>query len=147
MNTPLNKVLEQKGRNVYVTSPAQTVLEAIKTMQERRVGALLVLDEGKPVGMFSERDVMIRVVACESNPAETSVSDVMTKNLVAVGPDTTVQQAMAIVTEKRCRHLPVMDGDELLGVVSSGDLTHWVVKSQSYEIESLVRYITGQYPA
>lgn len=146
MNTSLSKVLEQKGRQVYVTSPAQTVLDAIKTMQERKVGALLVVDDGKPVGMFTERDVMTRVVACEGNPAETPVSEVMTSNLVAVGPDTTVQQAMAIVTEKRVRHLPVMDGNELLGVVSSGDLTHWVGKNQSYEIESLVRYITGQYP-
>ena len=115
MNTPLKTVLEHKGQHVHVTSPSQTVLDAIKTMHERHVGALLVLDDGKPVG--------------------------------TVGPDTTVQQAMAIVTEKRFRHLPVMDGDELLGVVSSGDLTHWVVKSQSHEIESLIRYITGQYPA
>ena len=146
MNTSLNKVLEQKGKQVYVTSSSQSILAAIKTMQERKVGALLVVDDGKPVGIFTERDVMTRVVACECNPAETAVSEVMTSNLVAVGPDTTVQQAMAIVTEKRVRHLPVMIGDELLGVVSSGDLTHWVVKSQSYEIENLVRYITGQYP-
>ena len=146
MNTSLNKVLEQKGQHVYVTSPAQTILDAIKTMQEKKVGALLVVDDGKPVGIFTERDIMNRVVACECNPAETAVSEVMTNDLVAVGPDTTVQQAMAIVTDKRVRHLPVMDGDDLLGVVSSGDLTHWVVKSQSYEIESLVRYITGQYP-
>ena len=146
MNTSLNKVLEQKGKQVYVTSSSQSILAAIKTMQERKVGALLVVDDGKPVGIFTERDVMTRVVTCECNPAETTVSEVMTSNLVAVGPDTTVQQAMAIVTEKRVRHLPVMKGDELLGVVSSGDLTHWVVKSQSYEIESLVRYITGQYP-
>ncbi len=147
MNTALDKVLEQKGRQVYVTSPSQTVLDAIKSMQEKQVGALIVLDGGKPVGVFTERDVLNRVVACESNPAETTVADVMTKNLVVVNPDTTVQQAMAIVTEKRCRHLPVMDGDALVGVVSSGDLTYWVVKSQSFEIESLVRYITGQYPA
>ena len=146
MNTSLNKVLEQKGKQVYVTSSSQSILAAIKTMQDRKVGALLVVDDGKPVGIFTERDVMTRVVTCECNPAEATVSEVMTSNLVAVGPDTTVQQAMAIVSEKRVRHLPVMKGDELLGIVSSGDLTHWVVKSQSYEIESLVRYITGQYP-
>lgn len=147
MNTSLNKVLEQKGKQVYVTSPVQSIFDAIKTMQERKVGALLVVEDGKPVGIFTERDVLTRVVSRDFNPAETSVSEVMTKNLVAVCPDTTVQQAMAIITEKRCRHLPVMDGDELIGVVSSGDLMHWVVKSQGYEIENLVRYITGQYPA
>ena len=146
MNTSLNKVLEQKGRHVYVTSPRQMIIDAIKTMQEKKVGGLLVVDDGKPVGIFTERDVMTRVVACECNPTTTPVSDVMTSNIVAVGPDTTVQQAMAIVTNKRVRHLPVMNGDEVLGVVSSGDLTHWLVKSQGYEIESLVRYITGQYP-
>ena len=147
MNTALDKVLEQKGRQVYVTSPSQTVLDAIKSMQDKQVGALVVLDDGNPVGVFTERDVLNRVVAREFNPAETTVSDVMTKNLVVVSPSTTVQQAMAIVTEKRCRHLPVMDGDDLVGVVSSGDLTYWVVKSQSYEIENLIRYITGKYPA
>lgn len=147
MNTSLNKVLEQKGKQVYVTSPVQSIFDAIKTMQERKVGALLVVEDGKPVGIFTERDVLTRVVSRDFNPAETSVSEVMTKNLVAVCPDTTVQQAMAIITEKRCRHLPVMDGDELIGVVSSGDLMHWLAKSQTYEIESLVRYITGQYPA
>jgi CBS domain-containing protein len=147
MNTALDKVLEQKGRQVYVTSPVQSVLDAIKSMRDKQVGALVVLDGGKPVGVFTERDVLNRVVACECDAAETSVADVMTKNLVVVCPETTVQQAMAIVTEKRCRHLPVMDGDELVGVVSIGDLTHWLVKSQGFEIESLIRYITGQYPA
>jgi CBS domain-containing protein len=147
MNTALDKVLEQKGRQVYVVSPSRTVLEAVKTMQEKQVGALVVLDDGKPVGVFTERDVLNRVVSCDCNPAETTVSEVMTPNLVVVDPGTTVQQAMAIVTEKRCRHLPVMDDDELVGIVSSGDLTHWVAQKQSFEIESLIRYITGKYPA
>ena len=147
MNTSLRKVLEQKGRHVYVTSPAQSILDAVKTMQDKRVGGLLVVEDGKPVGIFTERDVLTRVLATGFNPADKSVSEVMTRNLVAVCPDTTVQQAMAIVTGKRVRHLPVMEDDELLGIVTSGDLMHWVVKSQSYEIESLVRYITGQYPA
>ena len=146
MNTSLSKVLEQKGRHVYVTSPKQTVLDAVKTMKERGVGALLVMDDGKPVGMFTERDVLNRIVACELNSSEMLVADAMTKNIFAVCPETTVQQAMAIFTEKRCRHLPVMEGDEVIGVVSIGDLTHWLVKSQKYEIESLIKYITGQYP-
>jgi len=147
MNTSLRKVLEQKGSHVYVTSPAQSILDAIKTMQDKKVGGLLVVEDGKPVGMFTERDVLTRVAAHDFDPANTNVSEVMTKNLVAVCPDTTVQQAMAIVTTKRVRHLPVVEDDELIGIVSSGDLMHWLAKSQSYEIESLVRYITGQYPA
>jgi len=146
MNTALDKVLEKKGRHVFVTSPTQSILDSIKLMREKNVGALVVMDNGKPAGVFTERDVLNRVVACECNPAETNVAEVMTTNLVAVDPDTTVEQAMVIMTEKRCRHLPVLDGDELVGVVSSGDLTHWLVRKQNFEIESLVHYITGKYP-
>lgn len=146
MNTALSKVLERKGRQVHVTSPHQSILDAIKSMQEKKVGALVVMDDGKPVGIFTERDVLTRVVACGCNPTETNVSEVMTPDLVAVGPDTTVEQAMAIITEKRCRHLPVMEGDDLVGIVSSGDLTYWLVKKQSFEIDNLIRYIAGKYP-
>ena len=146
MKTALGKVLEKKGRQVHVTSPLRTVLDAVKTMNEKRVGALLVVEGGQPVGIFTERDALVRVLSDEADPATTHVADVMTKSLAVVCPSTTVEQAMAICTEKRCRHLPVMEGDELLGVVSSGDLTHWIVKSQSHEIDSLVRYIAGQYP-
>ncbi len=146
MNTALSKVLERKGRQVHVTSPHQSILDAIKSMQEKKVGALVVMDDGKPVGIFTERDVLTRVVACECNPNGTKVSEVMTPDLVAVSPDTTVEQAMAIITEKRCRHLPVMEGDDLVGIVSSGDLTHWLVKKQTFEIDSLIHYIKGEYP-
>jgi CBS domain-containing protein len=147
MNTALEKVLEQKGRQVIVTSPAQSVLDAARIMREKKVGALVVLEEGKPVGIFTERDVLNRVVAGNGDPAKTKVSEVMTSDVVVVCPSTTVEQAMVIVTEKRVRHLPVMEGDELLGVVSSGDLTHWIAKRQKYAIENLIRYITGEYPA
>jgi CBS domain-containing protein len=147
MNTALDKVLEQKGRHVYVTSPKQLVSDAVKSMRDKQVGALIVVEEGKPVGVFTERDVLNRIVASTRDPASTTVDEVMTKNVAAVSPDTTVQQAMAIITGMRYRHLPVMDGEELVGVVSIGDLTHWLVKKQSFEIESLIRYITGAYPA
>ncbi len=147
MNTALHKVLEQKGRHVYVTSPGQSVLDAVKSMRDKKVGSLIVVEEGKPIGVFTERDVLNRVVGAQLDPSKTSVSEVMTKNVAAVNPSTTVQQAMAIVTGMRYRHLPVMDGEELVGVVSIGDLTHWLVKKQSFEIESLIRYITGAYPA
>jgi CBS domain-containing protein len=146
MNTALDKVLEKKGRHVYVTSPMQTVLDAVKSMKDKQVGALIVVDDGKPVGVFTERDVLNRVVAAERDPSKTSVSEVMTKNVAAVEPATTVQQAMAIVTNMRYRHLPVMEGDELAGVVSIGDLTHWLANKQNFEIESLLRYIAGTYP-
>jgi CBS domain-containing protein len=147
MNTALDKVLEQKGRHVYVTSPGQSVLDAVKSMRDKQVGSLIVVEEGKPVGVFTERDVLNRVVGAQLDPSNTSVSEVMTKNVATVNPSTTVQQAMAIITGMRYRHLPVMDGEDLVGVVSIGDLTHWLVKKQSFEIESLIRYIKGVYPA
>jgi CBS domain-containing protein len=147
MNTALDKVLEQKGRHVYVTSPGQSVLDAVKSMRDKQVGSLIVVEKGKPVGVFTERDVLNRVVGAQLDASNTSVSEVMTKNLATVSPSTTVQQAMAIITGMRYRHLPVMDGEDLVGVVSIGDLTHWLVKKQSFEIESLIRYIKGVYPA
>ena len=146
MKTALGKLLEKKGSQVYVTSPLRTVLDAVKMMNEKKVGALLVVEGGQPVGIFTERDALLRVLAEEADPSTTHVADVMTKSLAVVCPDTTVEQAMAVCTEKRCRHLPVMEGDEMLGVVSIGDLTHWLVRSQGHEIDSLVRYIAGQYP-
>jgi CBS domain-containing protein len=116
-------------------------------MNDNRIGGLLVLSGGAPVGIFTERDVLVRVVAEGRDPEGTLVGEVMSANLAVVGPDTTVEEAMAICTDKRCRHLPVMDGDELLGLISSGDLTLWVTKIQSAEIQDLVRYIRGEHPA
>jgi CBS domain-containing protein len=147
MHTPLKVLLEEKGSLVHKIKPQATVLEAVNVMNEKRVGALLVEDSGKPVGIFTERDILSRVVASSNKPEETSVAKVMTGNLVVVGPETTVKEAMAICTENRYRHLPVMDGENLVGMISSGDLTRWVTKSQSTEIQHLLRYVSGQYPA
>ena len=146
MNTRLGDLLFEKGNQVLSVTPEETVLDAVKRMKEKKVGALLVLANNKPIGIFTERDVLDRVIACGCNPIETKVSEVMTKKLAVVSPNTTVQEAMVICTEKRCRHLPVMKEDELLGIISSGDLTQWATKSQNHEIQNLVRYITGQYP-
>jgi CBS domain-containing protein len=147
MHTPLKVLLEEKGSLVHKIGPDATVLDAVGLMNDKRVGALLVEDARRPVGIFTERDILQRVVASGQNPAETPVARVMTSDLVVVGPETTVREAMAICTEKRYRHLPVMEGEELVGMISSGDLTRWVTKSQSSEIQHLLRYITGRYPA
>jgi CBS domain-containing protein len=147
MHSQLSVVLADKGHEVLTVAPEENVLEAIRRMNEKRVGALLVVVGHRPVGMFTERDVMARVLACNCNPADTTVAEVMTKKLAVVGPTTTVEEAMVICTEKRCRHLPVMEGDKLLGLISTGDLTRWVTRSQHHEIQNLVRYITGKYPA
>lgn len=146
METKLATVLEAKGHEIHAVAPEEPILEAVRRMHEHRVGALLVLDDDHLVGVLSERDVLSRVVAAERDPSSVTVRDVMTSKPLVTDPDTTVGEAMAIVTERRFRHLPVMREGRLIGVLSSGDLTRWMVRNQRYEIEDLVSYITNEYP-
>jgi CBS domain-containing protein len=145
MRSRLAAILEKKGREVHSIDPEVTVSEAVKAMNDHHIGALLVVAGGRPAGMFTERDVLVRVVAADRDPATTSVAEVMTRDLLVVGSETTVEEAMAVCTQKRCRHLPVMEGDEVLGMISNGDLSRWVSESQGTEIKELVRYIRGEY--
>jgi len=146
VQTQLAVVVERKGSTVHAVPPSATVLEAVRRMNQDRIGAVLVRDGEQVAGIFTERDVLTRVVDRGLDPATTPVGEVMTSSLVTVGPRTTVEEAMAVVSEKRCRHLPVMDGDRLVGLVSIGDLTRWVTRHQAWHIEDLVRYITRVYP-
>ncbi len=142
----LRQVLAEKGSEVYRVPPETTVLDAVRAMNRHRVGAVLVTDGDRPVGIFTERDVLRRVVDAGRDPATTPVAEVMTRDVVCVSPEITVQEAMAVITEKRCRHLPVMEGERLVGLVSIGDLTRWVTRHQRFHIQDLVNYITGKYP-
>lgn len=146
MQSDLSSVLQQKGHDVFTIAPDKTVLEAVRTMNEHGVGSLLVMNGDEVVGIFTERDVLRRVVDAELDPRTTRVAKVMTRELVTVRQRTTVTEAMAVVTETRCRHLPVIEDGRLLGMVSIGDLTRWVGREQAYHIQDLVNYITGQYP-
>ena len=127
--------------------PDVTVFEAIKMMADKNVGALPVMDGTKLVGMISERDYMSKVVLKGKSSKETPVKDIMTCKVVTVGPDHNVSKCMEIVTEHHIRHLPVMDGDELLGIVSIGDLVRWIIATQKMTIEQLEAYIAGGYAA
>jgi len=146
MKHTLAAVIAEKGATVHSIEPTATVLDAVRKMNRERVGALLVTERSRPVGIFTERDVLSRVVDPGRSAEETAVADVMTRELVAVRPTASVEEAMAVVTEKRCRHLPVMDGEKLLGLVSAGDLTRWVSRGHEVHIKDLVNYITGAYP-
>ncbi len=139
-------VLADKGRQVYTVSAKTTVREAVRVMNQNGVGALLVVDGERPVGMFSERDVLRRIVDAGRDPNTTRVAEVMTGNPVVVEPSTTVEQAMGIMTQRRCRHLPVVEAGRVTGMVSIGDLTRWVSLNQETHIQHLVDYITGAYP-
>ncbi len=147
MSDTLRTVLKSKGPAVHKVTPTATVLDAVRKMNHERIGCLLVQTKEEVVGIFTERDVLIRVVDEGRDPAETRVEDVMTHKPVAVRPSTTVEEAMAIITERRCRHLPVIEDEQLLGLISIGDLTRWMTRNQAFHIQDLVNYITGRYPA
>lgn len=147
MKDPLWMILEEKGREVHRVSTDDTVVVAVKAMNDHGIGSILVMEDNVPVGIFTERDVLRRVVAEGRSPAATRVGEVMTSDVVVVSPTTTIEEAMAVVTQKRCRHLPVVDDDEVVGMVSIGDLTRWVTRGQVFELQQLTNYITDRYPA
>jgi CBS domain-containing protein len=146
MHHTLREIIEHKGTHVHSVAPSATVVEAVRRMNEERIGCLLVRDDEQVVGIFTERDVLTRVVDRGLDPGAVRVSEVMTTDPVSVRPSLTVHEAMAVVTEKRCRHLPVLEEERLVGMVSIGDLTRWVVRDQAIHIQHLVDYITGRYP-
>jgi len=142
----LSAVLAEKGGHVYTISPEATVQVAVHTMDEYGVGALLVVERGQPVGMFTERDVLRRVVEEVRDPATTYVGDVMTASLATADPETRVEDAMAMMTDHRFRHLPVVQAGHVVGLVSIGDLMRWVSINQEAHIQHLTDYITGRAP-
>ena len=120
-----------------------TVAEAVADMVHHHVGAVLVVDEGRLSGIFTERDVLQRVVGAGLDPKSARVAEVMTKELVTLTPSSTVEQAMEIFTDRRCRHLPVLEDGRIIGVISIGDVTRWTVDSHRAEAEHLKNYISG----
>lgn len=139
-------VLEEKGTQIFTVSPTTTAQEAAETMVKHNVGSVLVVEAGKPIGIFSERDLMVRVVVPGKDPRKVKVREVMTEGVAVVEPHTRVKQAMAIMTEKRCRHLPVVAEGKIVGLVSIGDLVRWLSKDQEFQIRMLEHYIAGSYP-
>ncbi len=139
----VSSVLAEKGRHVYTVERAATVAQAVREMNEKGVGALLVIDGRKPVGIFTERDVLRRIVDADKDPALVHVGEVMTRELVTIAPDTRLEEAMGVMTERRHRHLPVMDGDEVVGMLSIGDLMRWITLNQEEYIRQMQVYITG----
>ena len=141
MIEPLQRLLDDKTDRLETVAPTTSVLDAVARMNARRIGSVLVMDGDRLVGIFTERDVLTRIVPRSLDPAKTPVSEVMTREVITVGPTTTVQQAMVIVTETRRRHLPVVQAGKVLGLVSIGDLTRWVVRDQQCTIDGLFEYL------
>ena len=136
-------ILADKGHDVYAISPEATVLRAVELMCSRRVGALLVATTEATLGIISERDVLSRVLLQQRGCAETPVELVMTRAVACVRPETSAHEAMAVMTERRCRHLPVVADEGVVGIVSMGDLVRWASREQEIELRMLTEYVRG----
>jgi CBS domain-containing protein len=141
--TMLSQVLESKGRDVYSVAPGASVLDAVRAMAEKHIGALLVMEAGRLDGIVSERDYARKVVLKGRSSTTTAVREIMSAPVVTIGPDQTVDDAMRVMTTRRIRHLPVVHGEKVLGVVSIGDLVKNVIEEQRHTIEDLRSYIQG----
>jgi CBS domain-containing protein len=141
----IGEILDEKGHEVYFIAPTATVLQAVELMCARRVGALLVATPTATRGIISERDVLARVILEQRDPAKTKVEDVMTRAVACVHPTTRAREAMAVMTERRCRHLPVISDERVVGMVSIGDLVRAASREQDAEIRMLHEYVTGGY--
>lgn len=141
-------ILKSKGTNVYSITPDETVYQAIAKMDDLDIGALIVLKNQQLEGIISERDYRSKVILKGRSSKTTSVSEIMTADVFYVSPNDSVETCMSIMTEKKFRHLPVMEGDDVVGVISIGDLVKNIISQQKFEIKNLRHYIQGQstYP-
>lgn len=146
LGDPVRALLDHKGWGALSIGPEQTVYEAIQKMAEHGLGALVVVDGETLAGMFSERDYARKVMLEGRTSHHTLIRDIMTRNVITVEPDATVDHCMHLMTEHRIRHLPVMIGSRIAAIVSVGDLVKWIISRQSETIEHLQHYISGGYP-
>lgn len=137
----VRQLLQAKGNQVHAVAPEAKVIDALRLMAEREVGALVVLEGGRIAGMVSERDYARKVALQGKSSNDIPVREIMTAKVFTVAPGTTVDECMALMTERRIRHLPVMDGDRLLGLLSIGDLVKEVIADQQQTIRELETYI------
>ena len=136
-------LLEQKGRNVWTIDPDTTVFDALAKMAEKDIGSLVVTDGEKLIGMITERHYSRNVILKGKTSPTTLVRDIMERNVIHVRPEQSVEQCMALMTDKRVRHLPVLDGKKLIGIISIGDLLKSIISKQEFVIDQLEHYIQG----
>jgi CBS domain-containing protein len=142
----IDSVLKLKGRQVLSVAPTATVYEAIEKMSDKSVGSLLVMSDGQLAGIISERDYARKVILKDRSSKQTQVREIMTTPVITVTPRDTVEDCMRTMTENRIRHLPVVDRDRVVGVISIGDMVNWIITAHEETIGHLQSYIAGQYP-
>lgn len=139
----ISELLGKKGHEVWSLGPDASVYEAIELMAEKEVGALMVMEGPKAVGLVSERDYVRKVILKGRSSKDTKIREIMSTHVVCARPDQIIEECMAIMTAKRVRHLPVMDADRLLGIISIGDLVKAIINEQKFVIDQLEHYISG----
>jgi len=140
----IGSLIGKKGRQMWSLDPAASVYDSIAMMAEKQVGALPIIDEGALIGIVSERDYARKVILRGKSSKETPVTEIMSSPVITVTPSHTVGECMRIITEKRIRHLPVVDGGKIVAIVSIGDLVNWVISEQQETIHHLEAYISGK---
>ena len=141
----IEAILAQKGTEIFSVSPEALVFEAVELMANKNVGALLVVENDRLVGLISERDYTRKVMLRGKKSRETQVREIMSTGLTVVTPREPVENCLRMMTDKRVRHLPVLDGEKIRGIISIGDLVKWVIATQSAAIQHLEMYISGGY--
>lgn len=147
MKITVEKILREKGTEVLTTTPSSTVFDAIARMVDQNVGSVLVMADGEIEGIFTERDYLRRIVLEGRTSKTTRVEEVMSTDVVWVDPSYTADECMALMTEHKCRHLPVLVDGDLAGIVSIGDCVKQVSRTARSRVEELEKYISGRYPA
>jgi CBS domain-containing protein len=141
----IGTLLEAKGREIWSIEPQETAFKALQTMAQKNVGALLVVDKGNLVGIFSERDYARKVILKGKSSKETTVGELMTQEVFYAGPEDTLQESMALMTAKHIRHMPVLKDEQLIGMVTLGDVVKQIISQQKFTIKELEKYISGGY--
>lgn len=143
MHKTVSQLLETKGTTVWSVSPDTTVFESLRLMAEKNVGALVVLDQSRLVGIFSERDYARKCILAGKHSQTTSVSQLMSTKVVCVGPKDSMEDCMKLMSGRHVRHLPVMENDKVIGIISISDVVRAIIRGHEFTIEQLERYITG----
>jgi CBS domain-containing protein len=144
-NGTIGEILTIKGSQVWSISREATVFDAIQLMADKNIGALLVIEKDKLVGILTERDYTRKIALKGKSSKQTAVKEILSGEVIHVTPDHTVEECMRLMTDHRVRHLPVLEGEKLLGIVSIGDLVNWIISAQNSTIQQLQTYIAG-YP-